>query len=136
MHELCIFFARVYVKAWYIAPLSTAAPNNDLQLLKSLLAYSSVNAAISKAASRKMADHLWYLSEMVVGLAFFDSSVCSEIKDKMVTAMVEVDGEDKPLQRVKLNDISLINLENKSVADFVTKNTKSIFTKLRLPQEF
>jgi len=71
-----------------------------------------------------------------VGLAFFDSSVRSEIKVKMVTAMVEVDGEDKPLQRVKLNDISLINLENKSVADFVTKNTKSIFTKLRLPQEF
>ena len=31
------------------APLPTAAPNNDLQLLKSILAYGSVNAGIYKA---------------------------------------------------------------------------------------
>ena len=112
LRELCIFFARVYVKAWYTAPLPTAAPNNDLQLLKSLSAYSTINAAISKAASRKMADHLWYLSETLVGLAFFDSSVSCEIKDKMVTAMFEVDGEDDSLKRVKINDISFAMLEN------------------------
>jgi len=136
LRELCIFFARVYVKAWYTAPLPTAAPNNDLQLLKSLLAYSSVNAAISKAASRKLADHLWYLSEKLVGLAFFDSSVCCEIKDKMVTAMDQVDGENDPPKRVKLNEVCSAEVENKSVADFVTKNTKSVFTKLGLPQTF
>jgi len=45
LHELCVFF----FKTWYTALLPIAAPNNDLQLLKSLLAYSSVNAAISKA---------------------------------------------------------------------------------------
>jgi hypothetical protein len=136
LRELCIFFARVYVKAWYTAPLPTAVPNNDLQLLKSLLAYSSVNAAISKAASRKLADHLWYLSQKLVGLALFDSSVCCEIKDKMVTAMDKVDGENDPPKRVKLNEVSSAEVENKSVADFVTKNTKSVFTKLRLPQTF
>jgi len=42
--ELCIFFAN----AWYTTPLPTAAPNNDLKLLKSLLVYSLVNAAIFK----------------------------------------------------------------------------------------
>ena len=49
LRDLCIFYSRVYVKAWYTAPLSVAAPNNDLQLLKSLLEYSSINSAISKA---------------------------------------------------------------------------------------
>lgn len=136
LRELCIFFARIYVKAWYTAPLPTAAPNNDLQLLKSLVAYSSVNAAISEAASRKLSDHLWYLSEKLVGLAFFDSSVCCEIKDKMVTAMDTVDGENDPPKRLKMKKVSSAEVENNSVADFVTKNTKTLFTKLRLPQTF
>lgn len=56
--ELCIFFARVYVQAWHMAPLATAATNSDLQLVQSLLAYCAVNTAISTAASRKMADRL------------------------------------------------------------------------------
>jgi len=54
----------------------------------------------------------------------------------MVTAMGEVDGENEPLNRVKLNDISFSKLENKSIADFVPKNSKSLFPKLKLPQEF
>lgn len=136
LRELCIFFARVYVRAWHMAPIATAAPNNDLQLLKSLLAYGTVNSAISTATSRKLADHLWYLSEKLVGLAFFDSGVSCEVKDKMVKAMAEVGGEDNPPNRVKLNAMSMEVLNNKSVADFITKNTKSLFTKLRLPVEF
>lgn len=95
------------------------------------MAYSSVNAAISEAASRKLSDHLWYLSEKLVGLAFFDSSVCREIKDKMVT----VDGENDPPKRLKMKKVSSAEVENNSVADF-TKNTKTLFTKLRLPQTF
>jgi hypothetical protein len=109
-----------------MAPIATSAPNNDLQLLKSLLAYSAVNTAISKATSCKLADHLWYLSEKVVGLAFFDSAISCEVKDRMVRAMAEVDGEDNPPNRLKLNATSLGELNNKSVADFVTKNTRSL----------
>ena len=50
--------------------------------------------------------------------------------------MFEVDGEDDSLKRVKINDISFAMLENKSVADIVTKTTKSLSTKFRLPLEF
>ena len=45
LRELCVFVDKV----GNTALLPIAAPNNDLQLMKSLLAYSSVNAAISKA---------------------------------------------------------------------------------------
>ena len=70
-------------------------------------------------------------------MAFFDNSVCCETNDKMVREMDQVDGERDPLKRVTLNDISVAQLGNKSVADFVTKNIIiSSFTKLRLPQEF
>jgi hypothetical protein len=47
-----------------------------------------------------------------VDLAFFDSSVCCEIKGKMVTAMGENDGENDPPKPAKLNEISLAELEN------------------------
>ena len=49
--DLCIFFARVYVKAWTTAPLAVRAPQDDLHLLQNLVAYSAINKAISKATS-------------------------------------------------------------------------------------
>ena len=136
LRELCIFFARVYVRAWHIAPISTAAPNNDLQFLKSLLAYSAINTAISKATSRKMADYMWYLSEKLVGLALLDSAVSCDIKDKMMKAMADINGEDNPPNRVKFDARFLADLNNKTVADFVTKNAKSLLARLRLPEGF
>ena len=54
----------------------------------------------------------------------------------MVRAVEEGDLEKKPLKHVTLNAISVAELENKSVADFVTRNIESFFTKLSLPQEF
>lgn len=57
LHDLCIYSLPYIGKACqaYTAPLPTAAPNNDFQLLKSLLACCSVNAVpvILKAASCK-----------------------------------------------------------------------------------
>ncbi|KAK2708513.1 hypothetical protein QYM36_014199, partial [Artemia franciscana] len=74
---------RVYLKAWISAPLASGAPYSDLLLLKSLLEYSSIHLAISKATSNKFSDHLWYLSPELVGLAFFDSRVSSSTKRLM-----------------------------------------------------
>lgn len=136
LRQLCIFFATVYVKAWYTAPLASAAANNDLQLLKCLLKYSSTNSAISKVTSHKMMDHLWYLSENLVGLAFFDNAISNEIKDRMVQAMNEVDGAADPPKRIQLHQVSSADLERMSTADFVTKNTRSLFITLDLPQGF
>ena len=71
LRDIVIFTIRVYIKAWMTAPLAVSAPNNDLLLLKSLVLYEDVNKAISKAAIKKLAGHLWYLSEDLIGLAFF-----------------------------------------------------------------
>src|SRR6218665_1712302 len=54
----------------------------------------------------------------------------------MVRAVEEGDLEKKPLKHVTLNAISVAELEHKSVADFVTRNIESFFTRLSLPQEF
>ena len=51
----------------------------------------------------------------------------------MVRAVEEGDLEKEPGKHVTLNAISVAELENKSVADFITRNIESFFTKLRLP---
>ena len=52
-----------------------SAPANDLELLKSLQQYYSINAVVAKATSQKMSNHLWYLAPEIVRLALFDSEV-------------------------------------------------------------
>src|SRR6218665_403014 len=83
--EFCVFVVKVYLKAWYSA---VSAPRNDLQLIRDLYGYRNINAAISKAAFKSFsAGHLWYLNEVLIGLAFFDPNVPVEMKTEMVAAL-------------------------------------------------
>jgi len=59
--EICVFIVTVYIKSWFTASLATCAPNNDLQLMKTLINYD--NPDISNATVKKMMGHLWYLSD-------------------------------------------------------------------------
>ena len=133
LRDLCIFFAIIYVKAWTTASRSAEAPLNDLELLKSLQAYSAINERISDATVNKFKGHLWYLSEDLVGLALFDDNVSAQTKDEMVAAMTNKEGEESPLKRV---NIDLRSLNCATLVDFTTQNSKKIFTKLSLPQDF
>ena len=95
--QMCIFSVKIYRKAWIEAPLSAAAPNNDLKLFKSIQSYASINSAVSKAVLSKFCSHLWYLSEELVALAFFDVSVSANTKRLMVKATKErSETEDAP----------------------------------------
>ena len=53
----------------------SSAPNNDLNFLKLLVMYERENAALASVACKKLDGHLWYLSEELVGLAFFDDLI-------------------------------------------------------------
>ena len=55
-------FTRIlYIKAWFVAPSAIDAPAGDLVLLKGLVSYP--NSEIAKDTSKKLANHLWYLSK-------------------------------------------------------------------------
>ena len=95
--QMCIFSVKIYLKASIEAPLSAAAPNNDLKLFKSIQLYASINSAVSKAVLSKFCSHLWYLSEELVALAFFDVCVSANTKRLMVKATKErSETEDAP----------------------------------------
>lgn len=133
LRSLCIFYSRIYVVAWIRAPLAVGAPYNDLNLLKSLVDYKRVHKRISCKTSMKLAGQLWYLSEELVGLSLFDDRVSNDTKEKMVMAMLCTDGATVPSKRVNL---LLDEVQTKSLEDFTTKMTMSLFTKLNLPSDF
>ncbi|GBN52773.1 hypothetical protein AVEN_124347-1 [Araneus ventricosus] len=59
--DVCLFIVIIYVKPW-------------LQWI----------LAVSKAASQKFSQHLWYFTEEIAVLALFDDDVDEETKLKMV----------------------------------------------------
>lgn len=133
LRELCVFFSRIYVKAWITAPLAVKAPNSDLCLLKSLKEYAAINESISKVATEKMARHLWYLSEELVGLSLFDDDVQPIIKDRMAKAIMVAEETEIPAKRAT---VLLDDIHTKTLATFATANTQLLFKKLKIPYAF
>lgn len=86
MDESNVFIITVYIKNWFLAPLPTCAPNNDLQLVKTLAQYD--NLEISKATIKKMIGHSRYLLDELVELYLFDHNVSVETKCKIVYAII------------------------------------------------
>jgi hypothetical protein len=75
------FVSTVYVMYWHEACLSTYAPKNDLDLIQKLQKYP--DKGIADKALESIGRHLWYLSEELVSLAFFDDRISAEEKEVM-----------------------------------------------------
>ncbi|GBO41152.1 hypothetical protein AVEN_41116-1 [Araneus ventricosus] len=82
--DVYLFIVIIYVKPWLQWILAVKAPYKDLCLLKSLKAYEKVNESISKAASQKFSQDLWYFTDEIAILAIFDDDEDEETKLKMV----------------------------------------------------
>ena len=86
---------------------------------------------VAKAATTAFGRHLWYLSEILIGFAFFDDDVTVEEKRKMVIALKEKDGLEEPPKRIA----PLLEHMAKYLSDFVTKATRRFFNLLNLSDE-
>lgn len=127
--NFCAFGVGSYVKSWFLSPLPTAAPANDLMLLKSLLTCGSPAAT---GALKKLCGQLWYLSEELIGLAFFDRGVDATEKRAMVEALCH-EGTEGPPKRITVDKTTVTN---KNLQDFVTHNTRNFFHILSIPDSF
>ena len=70
IRDMAVFIIKVYLQPWFEAQTPEFAPRNDLLLLQNLISYKDVKKPISEIGLKKISDHLWYLSEQLVGLAF------------------------------------------------------------------
>ena len=82
--DIVLFILLVYFKAWFNAPHSIEAPFNDLEFIRKLKSYESINSRISGITTRKFLNHLWYLNELNIAFSFFDDRVSTEMKEKMI----------------------------------------------------
>ena len=82
-----------------------------------------------------MSNHLWYLSQECVSLAFFDSSVPEDVKQKMRAAL-DKPGWEEPNKRfsVKPEDLKTIILND--LAFFVSQKSLSFFERFSISTDF
>ena len=71
--ESAFFVRLVYVLFCHEAPLSIKMPLSNMQLLELLTNYP--NRTIVTTARNTFSQHLWYFSEIFVGLYFFDDRI-------------------------------------------------------------
>lgn len=105
----------------------------DQQLLKSLKEHQNDDNAISKATLAKISNHLWYLSEELVGSAPFFLLVPIETKAMMVKTMRERPAGQDALKRVL---ISVNSIAASQIPDFVSEGTLEVFKKLGIKSDF
>lgn len=114
------FVVKIYLKNWFECMLATNAPLNDLNLITDLKAYLLINPSIANAALEKFSNHYWYLSDILLGLSFFDSRIDHVTKIHMVAGLKRKSRNDDDLIRRK-------HLNSDEISDLVSSNTLRFF---------
>ncbi len=140
LRDFSVFVLKIYLESWYTAACAATAPQNDLNLLRKLQKYKTTNETIATAAIQSFSRHLWYLSETLIGLAFFDSTVPVVMKRAMVSSL-DKDGElDVPLRRFVIEPRNIERetdqLCSKELSDFVSSNTRKLFVAAGITDDF
>ena len=117
--NVSLFVSLLYCLYWHEAPIAAYAPKNDFDFMKDLEAGLSDRAS-AKVALNALQRHLWYLSEELVGLAFFDERISYQDKRKMVEKLDTP--ERKGLKRLERKNLSLTALH-----DCTTERTRRVF---------
>lgn len=106
------FVSLVYVRFWHEAMISHWAPKNDLDMLQLLNSYP--NEDVKKKAITAAKRHLWYHTEINIGLAFFDERITENVKEKMMKNLV------KPAKKKEMKRFEWKNLgfEDKDLSHF------------------
>ena len=131
--RFCCFVVNIYVKYWFMAPLSVCAPANDLKLLKDLDLYKSYDSQVYAAVFNKMTNHLWYLSEFLVCLALFDDDTSIETKRQILHKVFNTNVQANYLKRAQLSPVDIQNIQ---LHVFVTKNTLRFFEISKISSQF
>lgn len=137
IRNICIFLTRIFISYWFGCVNAVNAPRQDLRFIQDAIAY--FDAKVSNALLCKIKNHLWYLSEEVVALGFFDEKIPFEVKRKMVQALGNLDDEDAEGVIPKRLDVTVEQVKsytNKDLSDFVTPRTKQFFNRLQIDMDF
>lgn len=115
-----LFVSIVYGQFWNEAPLAERAPVNDVKLLVRLESYP--HKIIRDAASKAFQRHLWYFSEHLIGLSFFDPGIKAAVKKAMANNL------NRPPMPKNLKRLDSAGFDyNRSLDNYVTERTSELF---------
>src|SRR6218665_2768650 len=116
-----LFVVLIYMEYWFRAPTAASAPHSDLQFIKKLHSYHDIDCKIEEA----IRNHLWYLTEDFMGLAFFCNDVPDEIKLAMLSAL------QKPARKQTVKQLEAKNIAGKignmELDDFLRRDPENCF---------
>jgi len=87
-----------------------------------------VESLSAKGAPKKLCGQLWYFSEELVALAFFDRDVDASEKGAKAEGLRRMGGEDSP-KRISVDQSTI---RDKRLSSFITSNTKNFFKALAI----
>lgn len=129
LRSICLFLTIIYVPYWFRCVNAIEAPKLDLDFIQNVVSY--FDKEVSTALLQKIRNHLWYLSEETVGLAFFDESVSLEIKKMMVQKLDignDIHGNNETIsKRNVVNMDEIFSYASRDISDFVSPRTKKFF---------
>ena len=94
------FVVYCYIPWWISAPVPSAAPSNDLELVNNLLKYKSNDSVSAEAALNAVSRHMWYLTQELVPLSLFSHSVTVEAKQKIIGKLQQFEVPDTCSSRI------------------------------------
>ena len=87
IQKFVLFIIFCYLPWWSRSANAASAPLNHLKLLREMRMYKSVDIGVANAAFSAFENHLWYITEELVPLAFYSSHVTVEEKKAMVSVL-------------------------------------------------
>lgn len=103
-------------------------------MIKNAIDYAKIDEQVSDKVLNKMTNHLWYLADESLGLAFFDSSISVDEKRKMVKAL-KINTPEKKRVNTTLVELKT-KYKDKELSDFVNANTLKFFDRFDITREF
>lgn len=126
IRRFLLYFLKVHVKYWFNVKQAVKAPNQDLQMLKDLHEFKEVMPVTAEAVIKKFNNHLWYLSQTLIALAFFDDEV--SVGDKLLMVQNLYNGQPKEGENENRATIQPDRpVKDLNLSDFVTTATKRFF---------
>ncbi|KAG0714028.1 hypothetical protein GWK47_014936 [Chionoecetes opilio] len=122
LRQVALFVSLLYIKHWHEALIPEYAPKNDLELLQALNEYP--DKEVGAEGTRALSRHLWYLSEDLIALAFFDDRVEDVEKKRMLENLVRP-ASKKALKRLEGKGLRVTNTT--TLSGFVTSRSKRLF---------
>lgn len=134
MKDFLIFVIRFYVKAWFTSTNAIEALNNDMQFLKKMYEYETIDNKLSAAVVKTFCNHLWYLSSECIAFSLFDPNVtiAGKMRMKQILLSTEQDDEIEKNNRLPMKQTQMSQFKEQNLSDFFTHHALKLFDRFEL----